>query len=156
MGDKLYILQDTNKVHEGRFIYLPKYLNKFFNLIWNNTNVIKNHYLLESKTGYFFKYTVKDNNYNFLAAISNIFNLTIDQLKEKIIDTLKKDKNDLKYTYLNNGDIKESFGDKKNFIEYIKNSNYLEYDIVGELISLPGVISKKQLFFFILEKNYYN
>jgi hypothetical protein len=152
MGDKLYILQDTNKVHEGRFIYLPKYLNRFFNLIWNNTNVIKNHYLLESKTGYFFKYTVKDNNYNFLAAISNIFNFTIDQLKEKIIDALKKDKNNLKYTYLNNGDIKESFGDKKNFIEYIKNSNYLEYDIVGELISLPGVISKKQKFFFILEK----
>jgi hypothetical protein len=24
LGDKLYILQDTNKIQEGRFIYLPK------------------------------------------------------------------------------------------------------------------------------------
>ena len=45
IGDKLYILQDTNKVQEGRFIYLPKYLDIFFNKIWGHDNKIKNHYL---------------------------------------------------------------------------------------------------------------
>ena len=27
LGDKLYILQDTNKIQEGRFIYLPDELD---------------------------------------------------------------------------------------------------------------------------------
>ena len=31
LGDKVYILQETNKVQYGRFIYLPKYLDIFFN-----------------------------------------------------------------------------------------------------------------------------
>ena len=152
IGDKLYILQDTNKVQEGRFIHLLNDLDLFFNKIWNHDNTIKNHYLTKSKSGYFCKFTVKDKNYNFLAAISNIFDLTIDQIKEKLIDFLEKDKNNLVYTYLNNGDIKSAFGEKKNFINYIKTSFYLEYDIVGELLSIEGVISKKPLFFFIMEK----
>ena len=45
LGDKLYILQDTNKIQDGRFIYLPKYLDIFFNIIWDNTHKIINHYL---------------------------------------------------------------------------------------------------------------
>ena len=53
LGDKVYILQETNKIQEGRFIYLPKYLDIFFNKVWNHDHKIKNHYLLESKSGYF-------------------------------------------------------------------------------------------------------
>ena len=33
LGDKLYILQETNKVQSDRYIYLPKYLDIFFNKI---------------------------------------------------------------------------------------------------------------------------
>lgn len=29
VGDKIYILQETNKVQDNRFIYLPKYLDLF-------------------------------------------------------------------------------------------------------------------------------
>jgi hypothetical protein len=34
--DKIYILQDTNKIQDGRFIKLPEYLDIFFNTVWNN------------------------------------------------------------------------------------------------------------------------
>ena len=152
LGDKVYILQDTNKVQDGRFIFLPKYLNQFFNTIYKNKYIIKNHYLIESNTGYNFKYTVKDNNYNFLAAMSNIFDKSINEIKELAIDIIKNDNNENIFTYLNNGDIKSMFKDRNGFISYIKNSNYLEYDIMGELLAIPGVLSKKGLFYFMFDK----
>ena len=153
LGDKVYILQDTNKIQEGRFIYLNNQLDRIFNKLWEHDRIIKNHYLYESKSGYFFKYTVKDNYYHFLSAISNIFNKSIDQVKEVLVKTLENDKNNLIFNYLNNGDIRGAFQNKSEFIEYIKNSLYLEYDIVGELTGLPGVLSKNGLFYYILEKN---
>lgn len=151
--DKLYILQDTNKVQEGRYIFLPKYLDIFFNKLWKHDYKIKNHYLYESKSGYFFKYTVKHDKYHFLIAIANIFNITIDNIKDKLIDFIKKDKDEIYFTYLNNGDIKLSFNNKKSdYINYINSSNYLGYDIVGELCGLPGVITKNGINYYIFEK----
>jgi hypothetical protein len=155
LGDKLYILQDTNKIQEGRFIYLPKYLDIFFNKIWNNDNKIKNHYLYESKSGYFFKYTVKHDYLFFLIALSNIYNKTIEELINLIINFLEKDKDNKNFVYLNNGDISESFKEKSKYIEYIKSSNYLEYDIIGELTAIPGVISPKGIIYYILNKKTY-
>src|SRR5690606_17340430 len=52
IGERLYVLQDTNKIQEGRIGYLPKYLDIFFNIHLNKTKKIKNHYLLRSVTGY--------------------------------------------------------------------------------------------------------
>jgi hypothetical protein len=153
IGDKLYILQETNKVQDNRFIYLPKYLDILFNKVWNHDHKIKNHYLYESKSGYFFKYTVKNDKYNFLGAISNIYEKNIDEIIELAIAFLEKDKKDIYFTFLNNGDIKETFKTKENFINYLKTSNYLEYDIIGELLALPNILSKNGLYYFILEKN---
>ena len=150
--DKIYILQDTNKLQEGRFIFLPKYLDIFFNKLWKHDYKIKNHYLYESNSGYFFKYTVKHPNYYFLIALSNIFEKSIDELKDIIIDFLKKDKDDKYFTYLNNGDIKQTFTTKDNYIKYISSSQYLEYDIIGEIVSLPNVLTKLGINFYILEK----
>ena len=152
MTDKVYILQDTNKIQEGRFIQLQKYLDIFFNKIWKHDNVIKNHYLIESKSGYFFKYTVKDDLYHYIASIANIYSITINDIKDKLAKFMEEDKDEKYFTYLNNGEIKETFQDKKAYIEYIKTSNYLEYDIVGELISIPGVIDKDGINVYILEK----
>uniref|UniRef100_A0A6C0HVJ4 Early transcription factor VETF large subunit n=1 Tax=viral metagenome TaxID=1070528 RepID=A0A6C0HVJ4_9ZZZZ len=148
IGDKVYILQDTNKVQDGRFIFLPKYLNQFFNNIWKNTYNIKNHYLVQSNTGYYFKYTIKHQHHLFLAAISNIFDKSINELKDIAINAL----NDKIFTYLNNGDIKSMFKDIESYIDYIKNSNYLEYDIIGELLSIPGVLTKNGLIYFVFDK----
>lgn len=152
IGDKLYILQDTNKIQEGRFIYLPKYLDIFFNKIWNHDYKIKNHYLLESKSGYFFKYTVKHDYYHFLEALANIYDTSINKLIEKIIKYLEADKDNRIFTYLNNGDIAASFKTRNKFIEYIKTSNYLEYDLIGELTAIPGVLSVKGINYYILLK----
>ena len=148
IGDKVYILQDTNKVQDGRFIFLSKYLDQFFNIIWKNNYSIKNHYLVQSDTGYYFKYTIKHPNYNFLAALSNIFDKSINELKELAINTLTEKI----FTYLNNGDVKSMFKDIDSFINYIKNSNYLEYDIMGELLSIPGVLTTNGLFYFVFDK----
>jgi hypothetical protein len=152
LGDKLYILQDTNKIQEGRFIYLPKYLDIFFNKVWNHDQKIKNHYLLESKSGYFFKYTVKHDYYYLLVALASIYEKTIEELIEKIIKFIEADKDSIYFTYLNNGNICESFKERNIFIDYIKTSNYLEYDIIGELSSIPGVISNKGINYYILTK----
>jgi len=152
LGDKVYILQETNKVQDGRFIYLPKWLDIFFNQIWKHDQKIRNHYLLESKTGYFFKYTVKNDKYNFLAAIADVYDKPISDIINNMVTFLKNDKDSAFFTFLNNGDIRESFNSVDKYIEYIQSSNYLEYDIVGELLSLPGVVSKKGTYYYILEK----
>ena len=36
--DKIYILQDSNKIHEGKFAFLPKKIDEYFNLLQNNSN----------------------------------------------------------------------------------------------------------------------
>ena len=153
VGEKIYILQETNKVQDNRFIFLPKYLDIFFNKIWKHDYKIKNHYLYESKSGYYFKYTVKNDNYNFLAAISSIYDKSIESIIELLVKFLEKDKDDIYFTYLKNGDIKETFKTRENFIEHLKNSKYIEYDIIGELLAIPNVISEKGIFYFILKKN---
>ena len=155
LGDKLYILQDTNKIQDGRYIYLPKYLDIFFNKIWNHDHKIKNHYLLESKSGYFFKYTVKHDFYYFLSALANIYDKSIEELINLFIKFIENDKGNQYFTYLNNGDIREMFKDRNNFIEYMKTSNYLEYDIIGELSAIPGAITSKGINYFILRKQTY-
>jgi hypothetical protein len=152
VGDKIYILQETNKVQDNRFIYLPKYLDLFFNQIWKNDHKIKNHYLLESKSGYFFKYTVKHDKFNFLAAIADVYQTNINELKNKMINFIKNDKNENYFLFLNNGDIRESFSTRDKFIEFIETSNYLEYDITGELLGIPGLLSQNGIYFYVLEK----
>ena len=152
LGDKLYILQDTNKIQDGRFIFLPKYLNQFFNIIWKHDHIIKNHYLIKSNSGYFFKYTVKNSINYFIAAIGHIYNMTIEQVKESAINILTNDTNDMIFTSLNNGDIRTIFKDRTSFINYIKTSTYIEYDIMGELLAHPNTISKKGIIYYIFDK----
>ena len=152
VGDKIYILQETNKVQDNRFIYLPKYLDLFFNQIWKNDHKIKNHYLLESKSGYFFKFTVKHDKFNFLAAIADVYQTNINELKNKMINFIKDDKNENYFLFLNNGDIREGFSTRDKFIDFIETSNYLEYDITGELLGIPGLLSKNGIYFYVLEK----
>jgi len=153
VGEKIYILQETNKVQDNRFIFLPKYLDIFFNKIWNHDYKIKNHYLYESKSGYYFKYTVKNDTYNFLAAISSIYDKPIEAILDLLVKFIEKDTNNIHFTYLNNGDVRETFKTRENFIEYLKTSKHIEYDIIGELLAIPNVISEKGIFYFILEKN---
>jgi glycosyltransferase involved in cell wall biosynthesis len=94
-----------------------------------------------------------DENNNFLAALSNIFEISIDELINKLVKFLENDKDNIIFTYLNNGDICELFKTKENYINYIKSSSNLDYDTIGELLSAPNVLNKNGLVFFILNKN---
>ena len=44
------------------------------------------------------------------------------------------------------------FHKKDKYINFLKNSNYLGYDIIGELLSLPNILSDKGITYFILKK----
>lgn len=140
--EKLYILQDTNKIQYGRFGFLPNYIDFFFNKLLNKKKTIKHHYLVKTDTGYFFKYGIDQTHYPFLSAMSSLLNLSITEIKNKIIDTLNNDKTDVIFTSLNNGDIKTQFVTRENYIEFIKYNNFLDFDIINNIISIPGTFFK--------------
>jgi len=152
-GDKLYILQDTNKIQDGRFGFLPKYLDIYFNIMLNKTKKIKHHYLVKSETGYFFKYGTNQDEFQFLNALSSSLDISLDEIKKKIIDVLEKDKSDQLFTSLNNGDIRTQFGSRKSYIDYISDAENLDFNIINNILSLPNVVSKKGLNIIIFQKN---
>ncbi len=151
-GDQLYILQDSNKIQEGRFAFLPKYLDIFMNFMLGNDRKIKNHYLLSTETGYFFKYGAKQDEYKYLNSLCSVLDMTVDDFKDKMIKTLESDKNLMIYNSLNNGDIRAQFGSINSYISYIKNNEYLEYPLLNDLINLPGVIRKHGINVIIFQK----
>ena len=152
-GDKLYILQDSNKIQEGRFSFLPKYLDIFINIMLKRQKTIKNHYLTKSKTGYFLKYGVIQTEYPFLNAIGALFEMTPVQIKERIEEVLKKDRYLLVFTSLNNGDIRARFETIENYLEFIRTNEHLDFDMVGEILSIPGVLHKSGVNLTIFEKH---
>jgi hypothetical protein len=152
IGDRLYILQDTNKIQEGRFGFLPKYLDFYLNRSLDRTRKIKHHYLLSAKDGYFFKYGTSQTNFQFLNAIASIYNLSIDELKDKLIKILENDKSDMIFTSLNNGDIRTSFSLRKNYINFIKTNNYLDFELFNHILSMPGVLSQNGTNIIVFKK----
>lgn len=151
-GDKLYILQDTNKIQEGRFGFLPKYLDFFFNLSLDKQKKIKHHYLVKSETGYFYKFGTKQDEYQFLNAVSANLDLSINEIKNRLIEILENDKMDQIFTFLNNGDIKTQFTTRDKYIDYIKYNSYLDFEVVNDLLSVPGVIDDGGLNIIIFQK----
>jgi len=57
--DKLYIINDINKIHEDKYFSLPKPINILLNEYINNDIIIKNHYFEKTNTGYYLCYCVK-------------------------------------------------------------------------------------------------
>ena len=150
--DKLYILQDTNKIHENKFSYLPKNLDIFLNIMEKNTVQIKNHYLVKSETGYFFKYGINQLDNNFLRAVSILINLSVDDIINLCITKLNKDKDLMLFTSLNNGEIRYLFKNKENYISYLQNNNNINYQYIIDLISLSGVLEENGLNIYIFTK----
>lgn len=150
--EKLYILQDTNKIPEGRFGFLPKFLDYYLNELLGKTIKIKQHYLTNSPKGFFLKYGSKQNEYSFLNAIGSCMDLTVREIKQKIIDSLEKDVNDKIFTALNNGDIRTGFESKENYIEFIKLNPNLDYESTNHILSIPNIIHKKGLNIIVFRK----
>ena len=151
-SDQLYILQNSNKIRDGRFAFLPKYLDVFMNYMLNNQKDIKNHYLISTETGYYFKYGTRQDEYKYLNALCAVFDLTVVELKNKLVKALEQDKNLMIFTSLNNGDIRTQFRDIETYISYIKNNDYLEYPLLNDLICLPGIIRETGINIIIFQK----
>ena len=151
IGDQLYILQDTNKIYENRLSFLPKYLDIFMNLLTQNKKNIKNHYLIGTDS-YYFKFGVKQSEYKYLGAVCTALNLSVNALKQKMISTLESDRFKSIFTSLNNGDIRIRFGDTTAYISYIKTNMYLDYELLNDLLCLPGVIRKHGINIIIFQK----
>ena len=151
-GDQLYILQDSNKVQEGRFVYLPRYLDIFMNLMLGNECRIKNHYLISTSTGYYFKYGAKQDEFKYLNALSAIYDTSVNEIKDKLVKVIELDTHQTIFTSLNNGDIRTQFGSKEAYIAYIKNNEYLEYPLLNDLLSIPGVIRDQGINIVIFKK----
>jgi hypothetical protein len=151
--EKLYILQDTNKIQDGRLGLLPKFLDFFFNVANNRDKFIKQHYLTKTTdNGFFFKYGTPQTSYPFLNALANCLDTDIKEILNKLIDTLDKDRSEQIYTSLNNGDIKTQFGEKDNFIKFIKNNATLDYELMNNLVSIPKVLESSGLNIIMFQK----
>jgi hypothetical protein len=153
LNERLYILQDTNKIQEGRFGLLPSYLDFYFNIYNDHDKYIKQHYLSKTKNGYFFKYGSIQASQPFLNAIGSCLDLSLDMVLSKIISTLEADKSDQIYTSLNKGDVKTQFGERKNFIEYIKTNN-LDFSMINNLLIIPKVLTKNGLNIIIFKRKF--
>jgi hypothetical protein len=152
IGDRLYILQDTNKIQEGRFGFLPKYLDFFFNIALDKEKKIHQHYLLSTKTGYYFKFGSRQDKYPFLNAVASLVDININDIIAKLVDKLEKDKTNILFTALNNGDIKTQFGTSENYIKFIKNNKILEFESINHIISLPNIIKQHGLNIVVFKK----
>lgn len=151
-GDKIYILQDTNKIQEGRIGFLPKYLDYFFNQSLGKVRKIKGHHLLSSETGYYLKHGSKQDDDPFLNAIASALETTVKDIKDKIVNQLNSDKNDQLFTSLNNGDIKTAFKSRDKYIDFIQNNKQVTFDMIQHIISTPGVIHKIGLNIIVFKK----
>ena len=150
--DKIYILQDTNKIQEGKFGKLPYLLDVFLNNMNKNKIIISNRYLIKTESEYLLKYGVKLSEFPFLYALGIFYNLSIDEIKKVLIEKLEKDKNDLLFTTINSGDIRTQFKTRENFINFIKTNEYLGYDIISDFVSKKNVLSENGINLYIFEK----
>lgn len=150
--DKIYILQDTNKIQEDRFGFLPEMLDLFLNKKQNYQAKITSHILKKTKPYYYFKYGVRTSNYPFLEAIGHIYDTDSNFIVKRCIEILEKDNEDILFTSLNNGDIKTQFKNRIDYINFIKKNYYLDYPIISDLLSKPNIISKNGINYYIFEK----
>ena len=150
--EQLYILQDTNKIQDGRFGLLPKYLDFYFNVMLEKDKYIKQHYLSKTKNGYFFKYGSNQDRYQFLNAMGSCIDMSPDEIIKKISNILEKDHTEQLYTALNNGDIKSQFGSKDKFIEYINSSPVLDFDLISNILCIPNTIFKNGMNIIVFSK----
>jgi hypothetical protein len=140
IGDILYILQDTNKLQEGRLGYLPKYLDVFLNVMAGNKKALSSHYLVSTTPRYLFKMGVLQSDSPFMNSVAALFNMTVQELKTRLIEALKKDKTEQIFTSLNNGDIKTQYRTKENYIDFIHYNIFFDHYTVMDLMSIPGVL----------------
>ena len=106
-------------------------LDTFFNVV-NHKEIKKTNKLELAENGYYLLFGVNPPEYKFLHAISQAINQTVNQIKNNIIQKLKKEEN--LFVAVNEGEIANSFLTRKNFINFIENSQQLEFNIAKDFI----------------------
>jgi hypothetical protein len=147
-------LQDTNKIQENKVGFLPKYLDFFMNNLLENERKISQHYLLSSVTGYYFKYGSSQIENPFLNAVAKALDMSLEEIKMKMVTALEKDKSDMIFTALNNGDIKTSFVEREKYIEFLQNNPSIDFWSCNHLLSIPTIIKPKGLNIIVFKKEY--
>lgn len=149
-GDKLYILQDTNKMVIGRFGYMYKYLDYYFNTVLNKTKVVKNNYLTESKTGYYMKYGSNQDKNPFLNAVSACIDISLSEIYERIESAILSEN---VWSFANGGDLKTQFKTREKYIDILKNNDEsVDHYYTDDIISVPGVLLNNGLNTYIFER----
>lgn len=151
-GDQLYILQDSNKIQEGRFAFLPKYLDIFMNYMLQNERIIRNHYLASTPHGYYFKYGTRQDSFRYLNAIGSILDLDVEEIKGRMIDSINRDNDLMIFTCLNNGDIRSQFKTPEAYVLFLETNEYLEYPLINDLLSIPQVLTPHGINIIIFQK----
>jgi hypothetical protein len=150
LGDILYILQNTNKMQENRLSDLPNFVDYFINKQFNKKKEIKNHYLI-STNSYYFKYGIKQENYSFFNTLEVVLGISIQEIKNIIIEFLKKDTYQIYYYSLNDGDIRAEY-QINDFINFIKEENNINYYYLKDILKIPGLFTKNGIFPIVLIK----
>ena len=78
-------------------------------------------------------------------------NTPIEEIKNIIIDFLKRDTDQLYYYSLNDGDIRAEY-QINDFIVFIKDSEHIDYYYLKDLLKIPGLFTKNGLFPVVFNK----
>lgn len=151
-----YILSDIIKVPNDRLALLPDILDFYLNTNNNHSYKIIQH-ILASTDNYYFKLGCGDESVikgkKFMECISKATGQSVDDIIAKSILALNTNQNLFKC--LNNGNIAFNFVSINNYVDYLKNGDYLVSDII-DLVSNSGVIDEEGFNIFVLEKTYSN
>ena len=150
-GDILYILQDTNKIQEGRIAYLPKYIDFITNLYLKKEKEVKNHYLLKTDS-FYFKYGINQENYSFLNTLSAILKMSINEIKSHIINFFKEDTDENYYLSLNDGDIRAEYK-INDFIRFINDEQFIDYYYLKDILKIKGLFTERGFLPIVFNKN---
>jgi hypothetical protein len=142
-----YILKNSNKGHDNKFTFLPDLLDNILNKLQNNSTHIEKHYLKKTDL-YYLKYSIYPSSKYFLYSLSQVLDTTIDVIIECIEKALIRFPE--YFIYINNGNIASRFSSIEDYISFIKNNdNMIEYYEIGELLSIPGVVTTNGINFYI-------
>ncbi len=150
-GDILYILQDTNKIQEGRIGYLPKFLDLITNLNFKKDKQIKNHYLLKTDS-FYFKYGINQEDYSFINTVSTVLGMNVQEIKDHIINFFKKDTDEMYYFSLNDGDIRSEYR-INDFLRFIQDQEYIDYYYLKDILKIKGLFTANGILPIVFNKS---
>ena len=150
-GDILYILQDTNKIQEGRIAYLPKYIDFITNLYLKKNKEVKNHYLLKTNS-FFFKYGINQENYSFLNTLSAVLKMPISDIKSIITNFFKNDVDENYYFSLNDGDIRAEYK-INDFIRFINDEQFIDFYYLKDILKIEKLFTKNGILPIVFNKS---